>query len=108
VRITHRQQKEAQPEASMTTSKHDVLLVALVSGRDGCAFRERRLRWIKSNNEKDFFNTIEPERKSRSYSITSVEPTRMYCPAFFGSFGWELQQLISQFVVAGVALCHIF
>jgi hypothetical protein len=24
-----------------------VLLVALVSGRDGCAFRERRLRWIK-------------------------------------------------------------
>jgi hypothetical protein len=26
-----------------------VLLVALVSGRDGCAFRERRLRWIKNN-----------------------------------------------------------
>jgi hypothetical protein len=60
----------------------------------------------KSNNKKDFFNTIEPERKSRFDH--PVEPTRMYCPAFLGSFGWGLQQLISQFVVAGVALCHIF
>jgi len=33
----------------MTTSNMKVLLVALVSGCDGCAFRERRLRWIKSN-----------------------------------------------------------
>jgi hypothetical protein len=54
------------------------------------------------------FDTIEPERKSRSNSIASAEPTRMYHPAFLGSFGWELQQLISQFVVADVALCHIF
>ena len=50
----------------------------------------------------------DPERKSRSYSITSVARIPMYCPAFLGSFGWGLQQLFSQFVVAGVALCHIF
>jgi hypothetical protein len=31
----------------MTT--FEVLLVALVFGRDGCAFGERRLRWIKNN-----------------------------------------------------------
>jgi hypothetical protein len=33
----------------MTTSNMRVLLVALVSRRDRCAFREGRLRWIKSN-----------------------------------------------------------
>jgi len=49
-----------------------------------------------------------PERESRSYSITSVAHARMYCAAVLGSFGWGLQQLISQFVVAGVALCRIF
>ena len=77
MRITHRYQKAAQPEGQHDDIQHEVLLVAVVSRRAGCAFRERRLRWIKSNNEKDFFNTIEPERKSRSYSITSVEPTGM-------------------------------
>jgi hypothetical protein len=49
VRITHRHQKEAQPEGQHDDIQHEVLLVALVSGCDGCAFRERRLRWIKSN-----------------------------------------------------------
>jgi hypothetical protein len=49
VRITHRHQKEAQPEGQHDDIQHEVLLVALVSERDGCAFRERRLRWIKSN-----------------------------------------------------------
>jgi hypothetical protein len=33
-----------------------------------------------------------------------VAPTRTKCPAFLGSFGWRLQQLISQLVVAGDAL----
>jgi hypothetical protein len=47
VRITHRHQKEAQPEGQHDGIQHDVLLLALVSGRDRCAFRERRLRWIK-------------------------------------------------------------
>jgi hypothetical protein len=47
VRITHRHQKETQPEGQQDDIQHEVLLVALVSGRDGCAFRERRLRWIK-------------------------------------------------------------
>jgi hypothetical protein len=82
MRITHRHQKEAQPEGQHDDIQHEVLLVAVVSGSDGCAFRERKLRWIKSNNENRRFNTSEPERKSRSCSITSVEPTRMYCPAF--------------------------
>jgi hypothetical protein len=39
--ITHRHQKEAQPEGQRAS--------ALVTGRDRCAFRERRLRWSKSN-----------------------------------------------------------
>ena len=33
----------------MTTSNMRCSFVALVSGRNGCAFREGRLRWIKSN-----------------------------------------------------------
>ena len=49
MRITYRHQKEAQPEGQHDDIQHEMLLVALVSGRDGCAFRERRLRWIKSN-----------------------------------------------------------
>jgi hypothetical protein len=49
MRIAHRHQKEAQPEGQHDDIQHEVLLVALVSGRDGCTFRERRLRWIKSN-----------------------------------------------------------
>jgi hypothetical protein len=49
MRITHRYQKEAQPEGQHDDFRLEVLLVALVSGRDGCAFRERRLRWIKNN-----------------------------------------------------------
>jgi hypothetical protein len=49
VRITHRHQKEAQPEGQHDDIQHEVLLVALVSGRDRCAFREGRLRWIKNN-----------------------------------------------------------
>jgi hypothetical protein len=107
VRITHRHQKEAQPEGQHDDIQHEVLLVAVVSGRDGCSFRER-FDGSRATTKTHFFNTIEPERKSRSYSITSLEPTRMYCPAFLGSFRRGLQQLNSQFVVAGVALCHIF
>ena len=49
MRITYRHQKEAQPEGQHDDIQHEMLLVALVSGRDGCAFREGRLRWIKSN-----------------------------------------------------------
>jgi hypothetical protein len=48
-RITYRHQKEAQPEGQHDDIQHGVLLVALVSGRDAYAFRERRLRWIKNN-----------------------------------------------------------
>ena len=49
VRITNRHQKEAEPEDQHDDIQHEVLLVALVSGRDGCAFREGRLRWIRNN-----------------------------------------------------------
>jgi hypothetical protein len=49
MRITYRHQKEAQPEGQHDDIQHEMLLVALISGRDGCAFREGRLRWIKSN-----------------------------------------------------------
>jgi hypothetical protein len=49
MRITHRYQKEAQPEGQHDDIQHEVLLVALVSGRDRCAFREGRLRRIKNN-----------------------------------------------------------
>jgi hypothetical protein len=108
VRIPHRHQKEAQPEGQHDDIQHEVLLVALVSGPTVARSAKEDCDGSRATTKKDFFNTIEPERKSRSYSITSVEPTRMYCPAFLGSFGWGLQQLISQFVVAGVALCHVF
>jgi hypothetical protein len=40
VRITNRHQKEAEPEDQHDDIQHEVLLVALVSGRDGCAFRK--------------------------------------------------------------------
>src|ERR1700686_5644100 len=36
-RITHGHQKEAQPEGQHDDIQHEVLLVALVSGRDSCA-----------------------------------------------------------------------
>jgi len=49
MRITHRHQKEAQPEGQHDDTQHEVLLVALVSGRDRWAFRKGRLRWIKNN-----------------------------------------------------------
>jgi hypothetical protein len=49
MRITYRHQKEAQPEGQHDDIQHEVLLVALVSGRDRCALREGRLRWIKNN-----------------------------------------------------------
>ena len=49
MRITYRHQKEAQPEGQHDDFRLEVLLVALVSGRDRCAFREERLRWIKNN-----------------------------------------------------------
>jgi hypothetical protein len=52
VRIGYRHQKEAQPEGQHDDIQHGVLLVALVSGRDGCAFRERRLRWIKNSKRR--------------------------------------------------------
>jgi hypothetical protein len=58
VRITHRHQKEAQPEGQHDDIQHGVLLVALVSGRDRCAFREGRLRWIKNNKR-----LVAPNRK---------------------------------------------
>ena len=48
VRITHGHQKEAQPKGQRD-DQHEVLLVALVSGRDRFAFREGRLRRIKNN-----------------------------------------------------------
>jgi hypothetical protein len=107
VRITHRHQKEAQPEGQHDDIQHEVLLVALVSGRDGCAFRERRLRWIKSNNEKRLFQHYRTRAEVALLFDHLGGATRMYCPAFLESFGWGLQQLISQVVVAGVALCHI-
>jgi hypothetical protein len=49
VRIANRHQKEAQPEGQHDDIQHEVLLVAPVSGRDGCAFLEGRLRWIRNN-----------------------------------------------------------
>jgi hypothetical protein len=52
VRIGYRHQKEAQPEGQHDDIQHGVLLVALVSGRDGRAFRERRLRWIKNSKRR--------------------------------------------------------
>ena len=76
VRITHRHQKEAQPEGQHDDIQHEVLLVAVVSGRDGCAFREEGCDGSRATTKTDVFNN-EPERKSRSCSITSVEPTRM-------------------------------
>ena len=68
----------------------------------------KKIAMDQEQQRNDVFDTIEPARKSRSYPITSVEPTRMYCPAFLGSLGWGLQQLISQVVVASVALGYIF
>jgi hypothetical protein len=52
VRISYRYQKETQPEGQHDDIQHGVLLVALVSGRDGCAIRERRLRWIKNSKRR--------------------------------------------------------
>jgi hypothetical protein len=49
MRISYRHQEETQPEAQHDDIQREVLLVALVSGRDGFALREGRLRWIKSN-----------------------------------------------------------
>jgi hypothetical protein len=48
MRISYRHQKEAQPEGQHDDIQHGVLLLALVSGRDRCAFREGRLRRIKN------------------------------------------------------------
>jgi hypothetical protein len=48
MRISYRRQKEAQPEGQHDDIQHGVLLLALVSGRDRCAFREGRLRRIKN------------------------------------------------------------
>ena len=109
MRITHRHQKEAQPEGQHDDIQHEVLLVAVVSGSDGCAFRERRLRWIKSNNENRRFQ----HQRTRAEAALLFDHPGGSHPyvlprVLMGSFGWGLQQLISQFVVAGVALCHIF
>ena len=49
VRVTHRHQKEAQPEGQQDDIQHEVLLVALVSRRDGCAFREEDCDGSKNN-----------------------------------------------------------
>jgi hypothetical protein len=43
MRITYRHQKEAQPEGQHDDIQHEMLLVALVSGRDGCAFPGRKI-----------------------------------------------------------------
>ena len=43
MRITYRHQNEAQPEGQHDDIQHEMLLVALVSGRDGCAFPGRKI-----------------------------------------------------------------
>jgi hypothetical protein len=43
MRITYRHQKEAQPEGQHDDIQHEMLLFALVSGRDGCAFPGRKI-----------------------------------------------------------------
>ena len=48
MRISYRHQKKAQPEGQHDDIQHGVLLLALVSGRDRCAFREGGLRRIKN------------------------------------------------------------
>lgn len=84
-------------------------------GRFCCKSPKRRLcvpgkkiAMDQEQQQKKTFSTLSNQSGSRALFDHPVEPTRMYCPAFLGSFGWGLQQLISQFVVAGVALCHIF
>jgi hypothetical protein len=84
VRITHRHQKEAQPEGQHDDIQHEVLLVAVVSGATAARSGKEDRDGSRAITKTDVFNTIEPERKSRSCSITSVEPTRMCRPAFLG------------------------
>ena len=49
IRVTHRHQKEAQPEGHPEDIKHGVLLSRLFPCRDGCALRHRRWRWIRND-----------------------------------------------------------
>ena len=64
---------------------------------------------ITHRHQKEAYSTLSNQSENRA-PIRSLRGSPPGCtaPAFLGSFGWELQQLISQFVVAGVALCHIF
>jgi len=92
----------------MTTSNMRCSLSRLFPGATVARSGKEDCDGSRATTKTDFFNTIEPERKSRSYSITSVEPTRMLPRVLRGSSDWRLQQIISKFVVAGVALCHFF
>src|SRR3984893_10816046 len=74
VRITHRHQKEAQPEGQHDDIQHEVLLVAVVSGATVARSEKEDCDGSRATTKTDVFNTSEPERKSRSCSITSVEP----------------------------------
>jgi hypothetical protein len=49
MRISHRRQKEAEPEGHHEDIEHEGAPFALVSVSDGCALREKRLRWIKND-----------------------------------------------------------
>jgi hypothetical protein len=108
MRITYSRQKAAEPEGHHEDIQHEVLLVAVVSGCDGCAFRERRLRWIKSNNENRLFQHREPARKVALPldHLGEFPFLDVLLRVLRRSSDWGLQQIISKFVVAGVALCH--
>ena len=109
MRISYRHQKEALPEGEHDDIQLRGLLVAVVSGSDGCAFRERRLRWIKSNNENRRFQHYRTRAEvALLFDHLGGAHPDVAPRVLRRSFGWGLQQLISQFVVAGVALCHIF
>src|ERR1700730_11954143 len=66
VRITHRHQKEAQPEGQHDDIQHEVLLVAVVSGATAARSGKEDRDGSRAITKTDVFNTIEPERKSRS------------------------------------------
>ena len=68
----------------MTTSNMRCSLSRLFPGATVARSEKEDCDGSRATTKTDFFNTIEPERKSRSYPITSVEPTPMYCPAFLG------------------------
>jgi hypothetical protein len=74
VRIPTATKKKPSPRASVTTSNMRCSLSRLFpratvarSGKEDCD-------GSRATTKTDFFNTSEPARKSRSYSITSAEP----------------------------------